>query len=395
MDLYDVILETAAFSDSTYAKVAFGYEEDLMYPDSELTEKLAATAEKLGKHIYKGIGSSGDAFYGDPEIRASRPRKYDIIAGMMKTTLMFGLLFGACTCLSSTATTTPGDLDPHARDYMRFRTACQTSGLSSPALLLGKASSMEKIMPRGRFSALPVTKDGLAVRLAGNEYESVQLLVAPTDSDLADVKVRMEGDLKGPNATFAATNVACDVTGYVKTTSRPPYKVGRAVPANDAPGYTRKIDDPVLGWWPDPILDFCPSVAVKQGELQSFWIRAHARRGQTPGVYRGTLTVQADNVTSIQLPFSVTVFDFALPDQPPLPTAISWNHPSFEKSARQQRGGAENWPKMKFVYADFLTDYLLDWGNIYITTPPDFEVVQYLHDKGKLTTFGLGDATVR
>ena len=26
MDLYDVILETAAFSDSTYAKVAFGYE---------------------------------------------------------------------------------------------------------------------------------------------------------------------------------------------------------------------------------------------------------------------------------------------------------------------------------------------------------------------------------
>ena len=124
----------------------------------------------------------------------------------------------------------------HARDYMRFRTACQTSGLSSPALLLGKASSMEKIMPRGRFSALPVTKDGLAVRLAGNEYESVQLLVAPTDSDLADVKVRVEGDLKGPNATFAATNVACDVTGYVKTTSRPPYKVGRAVPANDAPG---------------------------------------------------------------------------------------------------------------------------------------------------------------
>ena len=74
MDLYDVILETAAFSDSTYAKVAFGYEEDLMYPDEELTNKLAATAERLGRHIYKGIGSSGDCFYADPEVRAAHPK---------------------------------------------------------------------------------------------------------------------------------------------------------------------------------------------------------------------------------------------------------------------------------------------------------------------------------
>ena len=92
MDLYDVILETAAFSDSTYAKVAFGYEEDLMYPDKELTDKLAATAEKLGRKIYKGIGSSGDCFYGDPGIRASRPKKYDIIAGEMEG---FGLFANA------------------------------------------------------------------------------------------------------------------------------------------------------------------------------------------------------------------------------------------------------------------------------------------------------------
>ena len=63
-----------------------------MYPDPDLTEKLAATAERLGKHIYKGIGSSGDAFYGDPEVRASRPRKYDIIAGEMEG---FGLFANA------------------------------------------------------------------------------------------------------------------------------------------------------------------------------------------------------------------------------------------------------------------------------------------------------------
>ena len=202
---------------------------------------------------------------------------------MMKTTLMFGLLFGACTCLSST-TTTPGDLDPHARDYMRFRTACQSYGLSSSALLLGKASSMEKIMPRGEFSALPVTKDGLAVRLAGNEYESVQLLVAPADGDLADVKVRVDGDLKGPNAAFAATNIACDVIGYVHTTNKPPYKVGCAIPADGAPGYARKTDDPVLGWWPDPILGFLDGIEIKARTCRASGFAFIAPRDSRPAL---------------------------------------------------------------------------------------------------------------
>ena len=51
----------------------------------------------------------------------------------------------------------------HARDYFRFREACAAADQTSPAFLLGVASSMEKVLPRGRFSAKALTADGLAV----------------------------------------------------------------------------------------------------------------------------------------------------------------------------------------------------------------------------------------
>ena len=257
-----------------------------------------------------------------------------------------------------------------------FAESCLQAKLDIQDMLVGVSTSMEKILPKD----MPVTVKAAAectVALAQNEKEAVQITVMPARHDLTNVSVRLSPVLRdGTHEVFPAADIQVNTVGYVETKNRPPYTVD------------------YVGWWPDPILDFCPVVPIKQGDLQTFWIRVHARRGQNPGVYRGTLTVQADNVKSIQLPFSITVFDFALPEQPPLPTAIAWNHPSFEKTAMVQRGGAENWPKMKFVYADFLTDYLLDWGNIYIKTPPDFEVIQYLHDKGKLTAFGLGDASV-
>ncbi|MGI5888478.1 MAG: purine-nucleoside phosphorylase [Oscillospiraceae bacterium] len=90
MDLFDVVLEEAAYSQSTYAKVAFGYDGDLMYPSKELTDKLEETAKALGKHIFKGIASSGDVFYRDPNVKNECP--YKIIAGEMEG---FGLFANA------------------------------------------------------------------------------------------------------------------------------------------------------------------------------------------------------------------------------------------------------------------------------------------------------------
>lgn len=322
---------------------------------------------------------------------------------MMKATFMFGLLFGAGTCLSNTATTAHSDLDPHARDFMRFRTACQESGFPSPAMLIGKASSMEKIMPRGEFSAQPMTKDGLAVRLAGNEYESVQLLVAPSDGDLSDVKVRVDGDLKGPNAAFAAANIACDVTGYVNTTNKPPYKVGSAVPSNDAPGYARKIDDPVLGWWPDPILGFLGGIEIKGQDVQSFWIRVHCLAGQPAGTYRGALLVSAKGVEPVRIPFSVRVNGFTLGRTSALPLAITFSpEPNVQLEPPEGLAAASArradplspinmWRKHEREWVSFLADYLIPYDSLYHGSDMNrLRAIKQLKDENRLGWFNLG-----
>ncbi|MBR0067685.1 MAG: DUF4091 domain-containing protein [Kiritimatiellae bacterium] len=299
----------------------------------------------------------------------------------------------------------------HARDFLRFFEACQTSGLASPAMLLGTATSMEKIMPRGRFSARPVSKEGLSVRLAGNEYESVQLLVAPRGADLEDVRVRVDGDLTScanrgsgaPAASFSAANIACDVTGYVKTTRQPPYKVGEAVSTNAVPGYARATRSPVLGWWPEPILGFLDGIAIRDLDVQSFWIRVHCPAGQPAGTYRGALLVSAKGVETVRVPFAVRVNGFTLGRTSALPLAVT-----FGPSANTQHESPETiayaaalradplapiniWRKHKREWVSFLADYLIPYDSLYHHSDTNrLDAIRQLKEEGRSGWFNLG-----
>ena len=70
---------------------------------------------------------------------------------------------------------------------------------------VGWATAAEKIRPRTAAAMRPVPADGLRVRLARNEYESVQVLVTPREDGLKGVKVGVAGDLRGDAGVFAAT----------------------------------------------------------------------------------------------------------------------------------------------------------------------------------------------
>lgn len=87
MNLFDIVLVEAAYSPSTFAKIAFAYDEDLMYPDPDITEKLEENANKRNKHLYKGIVCSGDVFYRNKEVR--KPDPYPTIAGEMESFALF------------------------------------------------------------------------------------------------------------------------------------------------------------------------------------------------------------------------------------------------------------------------------------------------------------------
>ncbi len=91
MELKDIVLAEHAYSKSTYAKEAFGYEEDIMEPSEELTNALAATAEKMGKKIWKGYVHSSDNFYSDYSLEKA-PVPYDLLCAEMES---FGLYANA------------------------------------------------------------------------------------------------------------------------------------------------------------------------------------------------------------------------------------------------------------------------------------------------------------
>lgn len=63
LSLYDVLIASDAWSESSYAKTQNGYANDVITPSLELNNKLIKSAEKLNKKIKTGRIHSSDVFY--------------------------------------------------------------------------------------------------------------------------------------------------------------------------------------------------------------------------------------------------------------------------------------------------------------------------------------------
>ncbi len=116
MNLFDVILVEGAYSTSSFAETAYGYKEDLFYPDQGITDLLEKTAAQKGRKIYKGIVHSGDAFYYDPAFKKKEP--YDCIAGEMESFALFAnakYLGKKGACLLTVSDKKDGETTPEER----------------------------------------------------------------------------------------------------------------------------------------------------------------------------------------------------------------------------------------------------------------------------------------
>ncbi len=61
--VYDTVLVTDAWSESSFAKVAFGYEEDTISSNKDINEYLRGAAKNLGIELKDTIAHSSDVFY--------------------------------------------------------------------------------------------------------------------------------------------------------------------------------------------------------------------------------------------------------------------------------------------------------------------------------------------
>ena len=145
-----------------------------------------------------------------------------------------------------------------AVSILRFRKAYGDTGLPTTDMLVGVATSMEKIPPRTTPIALTATKE-VELSLARNEKESVQIGVLPAGNGLKKVTVDASDLTTADGKVFRRENIDCDVVGYVETKHCPPYGTS------------------YVGFWPDPILHGLGPVDIAAGDLQTFWIRVRAK----------------------------------------------------------------------------------------------------------------------
>ena len=68
LDLYDVVLATGAYSESSYAKTQCGNTDEVQTPSASLNEKIEKAAKELNIPLHEGIIHSSDVFYTEDNV---------------------------------------------------------------------------------------------------------------------------------------------------------------------------------------------------------------------------------------------------------------------------------------------------------------------------------------
>ena len=258
----------------------------------------------------------------------------------------------------------------------RFVAACAAAGLPVKPFAVGVADSMAQIRPRDGFDASLVRPAvSASVRLARGEHEALQVVVHPTEGDVAHVAVACEGALDG-------LTVKCSPMGYVKTVAQPTNARGCRV------GARHGARPAGIGWWPDPILSYTNGCAIAAGDVQSFWIDVFAPTNAAAGTRRLALAVGG-----VRVPFTVKVEDFALPAVSPLPVLVTFNpraRAEAQVSSADPEAPMNAWKRHRDEWGDFLADHYVMMDNLYTRALPYADQLLRMRDQGRLGAFTLG-----
>ena len=96
-----------------------------------------------------------------------------------------------------------------------------------------------------------------------------------------------------------------------------------------AAAYTEHKTLQRVGYYPDmliPINGDCADlngIDVEANANQGFWITVWSSKDQTPGLYKGEVTLETDEGEKRVIPVEITVWDFAVPEEPSFDAAYS------------------------------------------------------------------------
>ena len=175
---------------------------------------------------------------------------------------------------------------------------------SSDAVALWWTSSGWKISQTRPPPGPEAATHAMVIRAARNETEAAQLVIRPAQA-LREFTIK-PGILKGPqDSRIRAREIDVLRVRYVNVT-KPTDATSVAAP------------------WPDPLPPLTKPLDLSAGDNQPFWVRVHVPRNAKAGIYLGTLTLRAHQYRA-EVPISVEVFDFELPDRMSCVTAFGFS----------------------------------------------------------------------
>ncbi len=211
-------------------------------------------------------------------------------------------------------------------------------------------SSMQRVLPH-MLPAAVVCPPRAAIALAGNEYESFQVvLLAAPGLELGEVRV-------------AVSDLVCQRTGQRIPASRIEWRQVGFVRLEKLWQHPR-YPEAEPGWWPDPLLAV-DHVHLRPLFAQPIWVTVYAPPGTPAGQYTGTLTVSPQAREPTQVDICATVHGFSLPTRGHLKTAFALMDGFLERVYGKPLPAG-----LRRRYGDFVLQHRLNPDDISRTDPP-------------------------
>ena len=228
----------------------------------------------------------------------------------------------------------------------------QVSGVTSADLTVWSAPTVEKIF---KSQLEPISESPLLVQAARREFEAFQLVLQSTIDQNLPLNL---SDLVGENATIPSSQIQVFRVDYI--------------PLNQISDFYGRLVD-----WPDPLYPLTPgeSIPLQRGENQPLWVRVEVPGNAPAGLYAGALTIG-----TTQIPFSLEVWDFSLPENafPDASVGLDWDMVLPAYGASDPETPAACITQLKSAILDTLGDFHLsanpDLDGIRISTLTDYEV---------------------
>jgi hypothetical protein len=215
-------------------------------------------------------------------------------------------------------------------------------------------------------SESPGTGQTVTISAARNEWVSFQILLR---SDMPISGVRVEpAELRGPSSAV------------LPVSDSRLYRQHQLFLDNGT--YRNKEFKP--DWFPDPLIPFRHPMPGKElaaarfkaipfdlppGQTHGFWVDLFVPAKTPPGEFRGAYRVTADGKTGVEIPITLTVWNFTLPKTPTLVTAFGspadrmrdWYR---EQAAAGSKTNPPDWPAVEAQCSQLLSEHRID------ATPP-------------------------